>query len=84
VKIFCERLQISYGTELSNIEMVKGKLYDKLLKKETLLIDGPYKWLFKDKYEFISLHLYELMLKCKRRSKSVPPGGTKMYHPLTI
>ena len=24
------------------------------------------------------------MQKCKRRSKSVPPGGTKMYHPLTV
>ena len=23
-------------------------------------------------------------LECERRSKNVPPGGTKMYHPLTI
>jgi len=26
----------------------------------------------------------EKELKCKRRSKIVPPGGAKMYHPFTV
>ena len=60
-------LTLRYGTQVKDIEMIDGKLYDRSAKEQILLIDGPYKKFLKRTYESISDHLYELMLQEKQQ-----------------